>query len=153
MECRPASCLRPRKPDPEHRVAFPGTAVSYRHGQGSPASDHHDQPPAPGDGGVQQVALQHRVVLRQHRNHNRGKLAPLGPVYGHCEGGLQFVQFREVVVQAGFLEVHRDPAGGVVHPVAQPRSPSNTSLGAQFLYAIDSTALQLLTSESRQIGE
>ena len=153
MERRPTSRLRPRKPETEHRVAFPGSVVAYRHGQGPTASDHHDQPPPPGDGGVQQVALQHGVMLRQDWNHHRGKLAPLGPVYGHCEGGLQFVQFREVIVQAGFLEVHRDPSGGVVHPVAQPRSPLNTSLGAQFLYTIDSAALQLLTSESRQIGE
>ena len=30
---RPASCLRLRKPDPEHGVALPGTVVAHRHGQ------------------------------------------------------------------------------------------------------------------------
>ena len=54
-------------------------------------------------------------MLRQDRNHHRGKLSSLGPVHGHREGGLQFVQFREIVFHAGFLEAHRDPPGGVVH--------------------------------------
>ena len=57
-------------------------------------------------------------MLRQKRNHHRGKLASLGPVYGHCEGGLQFVEFREIVVHAGILEAHRDPAGTINYEIS-----------------------------------
>ena len=41
MERRPASSLRPRKPEPEHRVALPRAAVAHRHGQGPLAPDNH----------------------------------------------------------------------------------------------------------------
>ncbi len=55
--------------------------------------------------GVEQVALQHHVVLRQNWNHHHGELRALRLVDAHRVGMDQFVQLRELVTHQRSVEV------------------------------------------------
>ncbi len=50
--------------------SFSGFIVVDADGQGFTGADQHHQAAAPGDGGVDQVALQEHVVLDQDRHHH-----------------------------------------------------------------------------------
>lgn len=67
---------RPRKgraetqPFTQLRPASPTRDVAHRDGDGLLLPNQNDKPLAAGDAGVEQIALQHGVVLRHDRNHH-----------------------------------------------------------------------------------
>jgi len=56
--------------------------VVYGNGHGLLRSHQHHEPPAPGDGGIDQVALEEDIVLGQQGNHHHRILGSLGLVDG-----------------------------------------------------------------------
>ena len=60
--CREAACTG-TQPLAELRPPPPARDVAHRDGDGLLLPDQHDQPLAAGDAGVEQVPLQHGVVL------------------------------------------------------------------------------------------
>jgi len=50
------------------RIAPPARDVAYRDGDGLLLTNQHYKPPAVRDAGVEQITLQHGVVLRHDRN-------------------------------------------------------------------------------------
>ena len=79
-----------------------------RQGQGFDLAHQHHQPLAPCDGGVQQGALQHDVVLGGDRNHHGGVLGPLRLVDGGGVRQPQRIQVRDVVPDIAVLEPNRE---------------------------------------------
>src|ERR1035441_5269119 len=78
----PAAPPSPCSPGPLQAVEQPRipplrTVIMDRDGERLPLSDQHQQPLAPRDPGVNQVALQQHVVLRGQRNYYRRKLRSL----------------------------------------------------------------------------
>ena len=111
---------------PNHLFHF--EPISFILSQMAYSDSEPDQPPPPDDGGVQQVTLQHRVMLRQHRHHNCGKLAPLA----RCT-----VIAKEGCSSSSSVKSYSKPVSSNVTitrpavwstPVTQHRSPLNTSL-------------------------
>ena len=78
-------------------------------------SHEDDQTLAPGDAGVEEIPLEHHVMLRVNGDDDGRKLAALTLVDAHSVGGHQLVKLSEVVddnpsveihVQFGFVEIH-----------------------------------------------
>src|ERR1035437_3405309 len=68
----------------------------------------HEQPLAPSDPRVDQVALEQHVVLRGKRNHNCRKLRSLRLVDRDRVSQRNLVQFAEVVFDQSLVEAHGD---------------------------------------------
>ena len=73
-----------------------------------PLPDQHQQPLAPRDPRVNQVALQQHVVLRGQRNYHRRELRSLRLVDRDRIGQGDLVQLPEVVLNQPFVEAHCD---------------------------------------------
>jgi hypothetical protein len=71
--------------------------VAYGNRDGLLLADQYHQPLAARDGGVEQVTLQHGVMLRQQRNDHRRIFRALALVDGHGVGRHQGVQLAEGV--------------------------------------------------------
>jgi len=71
--------------------------VPDSHSYGTLAADQYHQSLSTGYRRIQQVALQHDIVLRQERNHHRGILTAMGFVYGYGIGQHQLVQIASLV--------------------------------------------------------
>ena len=61
-------------------------------------ADQDDEALLAGDAGVKEIALQHRVVLREDRNDHSGILGPLALVDGRGVGGDENVELAELGV-------------------------------------------------------
>ena len=72
----------------EGGVAATGAGGPDRDGQGLAAADQHDQAFGPGDGGVEQVALEQGVGAHGQRHDHGRVLAALGAVHGDGVGVL-----------------------------------------------------------------
>jgi hypothetical protein len=70
--------------------------------------DQHEQPLAPRDPRVNQVALQQHVVLRGQRNHHRRELRSLRLVDCDRIGQSDLIQLPEVVFDQPFVEAYCD---------------------------------------------
>src|SRR5262249_38098133 len=69
-------------------------------------SDQNDQTPAAREAGVEQVSLQHGIVLRQHRNHDRRVFRALALVDRDGVGRHQRVELTEAVAHQTAVETH-----------------------------------------------
>jgi len=67
-------------------------------------SDHHDQSLAPGDPGVEQITLQHGVVLRHDRNYHSRVFRALALVDGCGVSRQQGVEFAEAISDKPLIE-------------------------------------------------
>ena len=67
-------------------------------------ADEHHQSLAPGDAGVEQVPLQHRVVLGQNGNHDGGIFGALAFVNGRGVGRHQRVEFAKAINDSAPIE-------------------------------------------------
>ena len=68
-----------------------------RAGERSLATHDHAEVAGPGDRGIEQIALEHHVMLGMNRDHDRRILATLALVDRHRVGRHQLVQLAEVV--------------------------------------------------------
>ena len=93
------------KPFVEFRPASPPGNVANRDRDRLLLADEDHEPLAAGDAGVEEVSLQHGVVLGQDGDHHRGILGALALVDGGGIGGNQHVKLAEAVD-------HRPPVEG-----------------------------------------
>src|SRR3984885_6407273 len=103
MECRP----RRTEPKPLVKLgpASPARYVANRNCDGLLLADEDHKPLAAGDARVEEISLQHWVVLSQDRDDHGGIFGALALVDGGGIGGNQRVKFAEAVV-------HRPPVEG-----------------------------------------
>ena len=73
-----------------------------------PLPDQHEQPLAPCDPRVNQVALQKHVVLGRHRNHHCREFRALRLVNRDGVGQCNFIQLPEVVLHEPIIEADRN---------------------------------------------
>ena len=97
------------------------TLVTHGNRQRLPLPDQHHQPLASRDAGVEQVARQHGVVLRRHRDHHRRVFGALALVDRRGIGQHQFVQFAETVADLPAVEVGDQLALGRVDAPHDPK--------------------------------
>jgi hypothetical protein len=103
-------------PGPSHsprlRPTSPARHVSDGDGHGFPLPDQHDKLLAAGDAGVEKVSLQHRVVLRHHRDDHSRVLRALALVNGGGIGGYQHVELAKPVGHRSAVEVGDETGDG-----------------------------------------
>ena len=87
-------------------VSFGEFRVSDGEGDGLLRSDADDQLPAAGDGGVEEVALEHDVVLGVDRDDDGGILASLALVNGDGVAQNQLVEIGVRVVHVTPVVAH-----------------------------------------------
>ena len=95
--------------------------VANSHPQSLFCADDYDQFSRPRNGRVQQVALQHHIVLRGQGHDHGAKFRALALVYTHGIGQYQFVQFRKLVCQNAVLKSHAQHV--IFYPVDAPDIP------------------------------
>ena len=94
------------EPFAELRPAAAARSVSDRDGDRLLLADENDKPLAARDAGVEQIALQHRVVLGHDRDDDRRILRALALVNGRSIGGNDDVGIFESV--SGEAQLERD---------------------------------------------
>jgi hypothetical protein len=85
------------QPFAQLRPTPPARDVAYRDSDSFLLANQHDEPLAAGDAGVDQISLQHRVVLRHERDHYRGVFLPLALVNRCSVCRHQGIEFAEAV--------------------------------------------------------
>ena len=70
--------------------------------------DHHEQPLGPGEGGVEEIPLQHGVVGGVHRQDHAGVFGSLALVDGHRVGQGEFIEIAEIVRDLSVVNLHHD---------------------------------------------
>src|SRR5215217_2985856 len=96
------------KPLGKRGVATAGALGPDRLGQRTPATDQDHHPFGPGDGGVEQVALQHQPRAHGEGDDDAGVLAALGAVDADRIGMGQLIQLVEAVADLLVL-IQPDP--------------------------------------------
>src|SRR5271163_4110187 len=99
---QPLTQLRP-PPPPRH--------VTHRYSDGFLLSDQHHKPLAACDASVEQVSLQHRVMLREYRDDHGGIFRALAFVDGGRVSGHQHVELAKSVSHGPTVETRNDRAG------------------------------------------
>ena len=94
------------QPIPQTAETGIGLVVADGDGEGLPGADQHDELPRAGDGGVEEVALKHDVVLGQHGDDDGGIFAALAFVDADAVGRQQFIEVGEIIDHGAV--VHRD---------------------------------------------
>src|SRR3954454_21630033 len=97
----PASCCQPLI---QLRPASPPRDVAYGDRDGLLLADQHDQSLASRHASVEQVALQHDVVLRQHRDHDGGIFRSLALMDRRRISRHQRVEFAKPVGDRAAIE-------------------------------------------------
>ena len=122
------AALWPSKAGEQPRIPPLRAVIADRDAQRLLLPDQHEQPLAPRDPRVDQVALQQHVVLRGERDHHCRELRTLRLVDRDRVGQRNLVQFPEVVFDQPVVEAHRDlcSTGSIRSTI--PMSPLNTSL-------------------------
>src|SRR4051812_6366849 len=106
--CQPLIQLRPAAP-PRH--------IAHGYRDGFLLADQHDQPLASGHAGVEQVPLQHDVVLRQYGDDHGGILRSLALVDRRRIGQHQRVEFAKPVGDRATVEAGSQLAGFEIDPI------------------------------------
>ena len=70
----------------EERLAALHLVLAHRRLDRALVADEDEEAPRARDGGVQQVAVEHRAVLREHREHDDGVLGALRLVHLQWRG-------------------------------------------------------------------
>ena len=101
--CRQAGSIR-HEPFVQLRPSPPPRDVFYRDGDSLLLADQHDQPFAARDAGIEQVPLQHGVVLRHHGDYDCGIFRPLGFVDRGCVSWNEGIEFAEAICDGAPVE-------------------------------------------------
>src|SRR5215469_17383043 len=88
------------------RPPSPPRDVAHRNGNGLLLSNHHDEPLPSGDASVEEIALQHGVMLSQHWDYHGGIFRPLAFVNGRRVGRHQHIEFAESVLDGTAVEAN-----------------------------------------------
>ena len=100
-----------RQPFLELRPASERLTAANRHSDRSALTDDHHEPPAPGHARVEQIAPEHRVVLRGQRDHHGRVLRALRLVNRGRVGEHQLVELAEAVGDLTSVELDQHLAG------------------------------------------
>ena len=85
------------QPFPQFRPASSARDILDGDRHGLLLAEQDDEPLAAGDAGLEQVALQHHIVLRRDRNDDSGIFGPLRFMDGRCVSEDHLVEFAECV--------------------------------------------------------
>jgi hypothetical protein len=90
-------------------TAAPSRNISDRNGDGLLLADQHHEFLASGDAGVDQIPLQHGVVLGHDGNEHRCVFRSLALVDGHRVSGNERVEFAEPVGHGAAVKANEAP--------------------------------------------
>ena len=100
----------------------------YRNCQSLHLPDDDHQFLSPCDARVNQIALEHHVVLGGHRDHDRGIFRPLRFVDGCRIGKKHFVEFIHLILNRAAVEIDYQGPLFEINARNGPISPLKTSL-------------------------
>ena len=125
------------------RRSNPVVAVG-RDGDGFLLADQNDQPLAARDAGIEQITLQHGVVLRHDRGHHRWVFRPLALVDGCSVGRHQGVEFAEAIGDRALVEFggalndfRSAPTAGRKNALATTLTECSIQIGNQIVAILD----------------
>ena len=123
----------PHRPEPFHSV-LTGVAVPRRFEPRSDSLlvDQDDQLPASGDVGVQQIPLEHGVVLGHDRNDGRRVFRALAFEDGHSKGRNEGIEFAKPVVDGSAVEADGQFASSKIDVVDVAMSPLEPHYRSRF---------------------
>jgi hypothetical protein len=98
------------QPFAQLRPAASARDVAHRDGDGLLLPDQHNQPLAACDASVEQVSLQHRVMLSEHWDDHRWIFGALAFVNGRRVSGHQHVEFAKAVSDGSAVKAGSDLA-------------------------------------------
>src|SRR5215203_1145141 len=105
------------------RPASPARYVADRNGHGLLLSDQHNKLLTARNTGVEQVPLQHRVVLRHHGNDDGGVLRTLALVDARRIGRDEHVEFAKSVGHGSAVEANGSSPSAGSTSLMLPTSP------------------------------
>src|SRR6516225_6385424 len=97
-----------RSPQPFCQLRPPPSPrdIAHRNGDGLLLSNQHHEPLPSGDAGVEEIALQHGVMLREDWDNHGGIFRPLALVNGRRVGRHQHIEFTESVLDGSAVEAN-----------------------------------------------